>query len=605
MFSYNKFKEIRPEDTVQTIKQILERIGLKTAVEWTGCGLEGTYSNRVTLFPTATGANGKGTSESYALASGYAELIERIENGILIISTDPNNQEKYGFQHYPDEKFLTIEELIEQHDPLTKHIFSRLLLFSENAKRHFLSDPIWHWAGNESISCVPFAAPRENRVVYLPSDIYMSIYGSNGMSAGNTMEEALVQGISEILERYTQRAIIDGIVPPEIPREYLSKQQINDLIRQIEKDGRYAVRVLDCSLGRGIPATAVVISDLHNGTFGVSFSSHPSFNVSVERAFTEAFQGSNPEQFSSMNKLDSREICQSYNNYPNLMKIGLGTYPVSFLTGEPSYEFKPWDDKALTTNKEMLAHQLHIIHQEGYEVLVRDSSHLGFPAYQVIIPGMSDIIPICYELLREIRTYLRVLQSLEHFPRLNDEEAKRLLLFLRFKESSVMNHDFATVSGIPLTGKEITSEKICAYLHYQRGEMEKAIHYFKQLADIEEQTEGKLFYKCSAEFCRLKTVGASPEEALNALRKYYPVKTAEKIYSLLSEPEEVMKKVFKPLPCFDCENCSYAENNCTYSEKEGITSLVMKALSKSTVSQSVLLKRLREDYYQDTEQVRR
>ena len=598
MFSYNKYKDNGPEDTVHRIRQILEQIGLKTAVEWTSCGLEGAYSNRVTLFPTEIGANGKGTSESYALASGYAELIERLENGILIRTAVPRNPKQYGFLRFPDEKRLTAEELMEQHDPLTRLLFSRFMLLSDSAKRRFLGDPLWHFPGDETLHCVPFAAPGENRIVYLPIDIYMCLYGSNGMSAGNTMEEALVQGISEIMERYTQREVMNGIVPPEIPREYLNKLQIYDLISQIEKDGRYTVRMLDCSLGRGIPATAVIISDLHNGTFGVNFSSHPSFNVSVERAFTEAFQGSSPEQFCSMNRLDSEEICQSYNNYPNLMKVGLGTYPISFLAGEPSYEFRPWEDQNLTTNKEMLAHLLRIVHQEGHEVLVRDSSHLGFQAYQVIVPGMSEIFRFDYELLRENRTHARAIESLEHFPNLNEEEAKRLLLFLRFKESSAMEHDFGTISGIPLTGKEITSEKICAYLFYQRGETEKAIHYFNQLSDNEEQAEEKLFYRCAAEFCRLKTAGASPEEALRALRKYYPVKTADEVYNLLSEPDKAMGKVFKPFACYDCDHCSYSGGSCTFSEVKKLTDLVMKALSKSTVSQDTLLKKLTEEYYQ-------
>ena len=195
MFSYNKYKDNGPEDTVHRIRQILEQIGLKTAVEWTSCGLEGAYSNRVTLFPTEIGANGKGTSESYALASGYAELIERLENGILIRTAVPRNPKQYGFLRFPDEKRLTAEELMEQHDPLTRLLFSRFMLLSDSAKRRFLGDPLWHFPGDETLHCVPFAAPGENRIVYLPIDIYMCLYGSNGMSAGNTMEEALVQGV--------------------------------------------------------------------------------------------------------------------------------------------------------------------------------------------------------------------------------------------------------------------------------------------------------------------------------------------------------------------------------------------------------------------------
>lgn len=598
MFSYNKYKDTTPEKTVQRIEQILAQVGLTAHVEWTSSGLQGVFSNRVTLFPTTIGTNGKGTDEIYSLASGYAELIERLENGVLMSSLSSDGQDGFGFLSYPDEKKLTVDELINQNDPFTRFLFGIFLLFNDDGKRRFLSDAIWHPQRNEdtTLSCIPYAFLSEHRVVYLPVDILMSIYGSNGMAAGNSMEEALVQGISEIMERYTHKAVIDGTVPPEIPREYLNKLQISELIRQIEKDGQYRVRVLDCSLGRGIPATAVVISDLERGSFGVNFSSHPSFNVSVERAFTEAFQGSSLQQFTSMNRLDSEDACHSYNNYPNLMKVGFGSYPLSFLAGEPSYEFTPWEGKSLSTNKEMLAYLLRIIHQEGYEVLIRDSSHLGFPAYQVIIPGMSEIFPPSFELLRETRTHIRVVESLEHFPELSDEEAKRLLLFLRYKENSVLEHDFSFISGIPLADNAIKSEKVCALLYYKRGEFEKAIDYFARVARSEEQPNEKLFYRCCAEYARLKLIGASSSEAFSALQKYYPVNTAEKVHNLLSDASAVMSKVFKPFQCFDCENCCYSNNSCSYREVEKIRYNIKKALSKSTISQHSLLRYFEENY---------
>lgn len=49
-------------------------------------------------------------------------------------------------------------------------------------------------------------------------------YGSNGMSAGNTREEALVQGMSEVVERYVQKRIFsDRPALPDIPEDYLRR----------------------------------------------------------------------------------------------------------------------------------------------------------------------------------------------------------------------------------------------------------------------------------------------------------------------------------------------------------------------------------------------
>ena len=61
MSNYSKYKERRPEDTVFCIQTILNRARLFTTVEWLDGTFEGVCSNRVTIYPTKLGTNGKGT----------------------------------------------------------------------------------------------------------------------------------------------------------------------------------------------------------------------------------------------------------------------------------------------------------------------------------------------------------------------------------------------------------------------------------------------------------------------------------------------------------------------------------------------------------------
>ena len=148
------------------------------------------------------------------------------------------------------------------------------------------------------------------------------------MSAGNTMEEALVQGFSEILERYAQSRILsEGLTPPEIPREELMDYSLWPLICQIEAAGRYKVSIRDCSLGaEGLPVAALVIADRENGTFGVRFGCHPSFPVSVERTLTEALQGKKLEIFTRINTLGDAKQVRNYDNFTNTAKTGTGYF---------------------------------------------------------------------------------------------------------------------------------------------------------------------------------------------------------------------------------------------------------------------------------------
>lgn len=65
-------------------------------------------------------------------------------------------------------------------------------------------------SGNEDrgICGLPFTRQSDNQTVYIPMNIIGNLYVSNGMSAGNTRNEARVQGLSEVFERYVKTALL-------------------------------------------------------------------------------------------------------------------------------------------------------------------------------------------------------------------------------------------------------------------------------------------------------------------------------------------------------------------------------------------------------------
>lgn len=76
-------------------------------------------------------------------------------------------------------------------------------------------------SGNEDrgICGLPFTRQSDNQTIYIPMNIIGNLYVSNGMSAGNTRNEARVQGLSEVFERYVKNRIIaESISLPEIGR---------------------------------------------------------------------------------------------------------------------------------------------------------------------------------------------------------------------------------------------------------------------------------------------------------------------------------------------------------------------------------------------------
>lgn len=66
------------------------------------------------------------------------------------------------------------------------------------------------------MECVAYRQYGIGQSILVPhvlADIY---YGSNGMAAGNTMEETMVQGLCEIFERYAMRLVIGDLIDRDV-----------------------------------------------------------------------------------------------------------------------------------------------------------------------------------------------------------------------------------------------------------------------------------------------------------------------------------------------------------------------------------------------------
>ena len=102
-YGYSKHKDQSPQETVAAIKAELEELGLATELAWTSHQFDGTCSNRVSIAGTSLGTNGKGTSDDYAMASGYAELMERVQNKAIGKRAHVEHTfATFGFYDHPD-----------------------------------------------------------------------------------------------------------------------------------------------------------------------------------------------------------------------------------------------------------------------------------------------------------------------------------------------------------------------------------------------------------------------------------------------------------------------------------------------------------------------
>ena len=408
--TYSIKKDAKPKDTLKRLRAIFCGLGIKLT--------ESNFFNydrdksapcslRITIENTNIGANGKGKTPITALCSAYAELIERLQSGMVLFLKNSK------FLSAPDEKKFPVDLYYENYKSYLKDSFS-FANFYNNVSEEDIKQALctiskiesFSFKSNENgvISCVPFYDVLNDVIEYLPFYFIGLKNTTNGLSAGNTKEEALVQGLSEIFERYVQREVIlNNLILPIVPEKYYRKFfEIDRIIKFLEKSG-FKIIVKDASIGKSIPVVMTVFVDNNLKKISYSMGSHPDFIIALERTLTEFLQG-----YSVLNKVDRNTISlvtliesEDEKVYKEQsLTVGANTH-IKFehpfakvlLSEESSFplNLKYICKKNNLSNKQMLKEMIVIVKTFSSKFYVRDISFLGFDAVSIEIPAMSKM----------------------------------------------------------------------------------------------------------------------------------------------------------------------------------------------------------------------
>ena len=146
---------------------------------------------------------------------------------------------------------------------------------------------------NKAVVMEPFFRLGDGVKVYFPVSTLDVFYGTNGMSFGNDENEARMQAVSEVWERYVNKQVIlKEYALPEIPiaKEYMDEVLV-EKIKSFMEDERYTLKIMDASLEQGYPVACAMLTENSTGKYFVKFGAHFDRNVAIERCLTEMFQG--------------------------------------------------------------------------------------------------------------------------------------------------------------------------------------------------------------------------------------------------------------------------------------------------------------------------
>ncbi len=586
---YNKHKDRKPENTIKKIKGILDDLKIKTEVDWGENPLEGCFSNRISIKDTLIGTNGKGTTETYCMASAYGELMERLQcNCFYLGKQNPKDRDEYGFAFDPLEKDVSILECCKMDNIFFSNLFEMCGADSVNDRKKLLQT--WDMNDIGSLKLMPCVSLAEKNIQYIPFVVDILFYGSNGMCAGNTTEEALVQGMAEIFERYvTRQIIINGITPPTIDNNIIENiPTLNNVKKQIEESGRFEVIAKDCSLGMGIPVVGVIVIDHQTGKFGLKFASHLSLAVALERCFTEAMQGKNIEEYANMCNIGTEQQVLHRDNIYNHFKIGHAYFFPDLLFSKADYPCSLDHFEDSLNNMEMLRVMLDTGMKLSDDILIKDNSFLGIPAYKIIVPGISEICSIDDILLKELNTLQKITSSLENSKNLNEIDLERIIRYIRFKQYSAIEREIAYITGKPiyklfsnLTNSTDFLEAICLLDLGRKKEAMLILAGLKQNAYAMKNYDEALYFGCIIKF-----LNTGSSDALNVL---FGKDLAEKVRYEFGEEGKITSKLMPEFDCWDCGSCKSANNICLYPKTCEVILKIKKKRKEAGITQNELL----------------
>ena len=348
------------------------------------------------------------------------------------------------------------------------------------------------------ICTIPYVRQSDGETVYIPSNLIENLFLSNGMSAGNTLEEARVQCLSEIFERAVKRHIIEQeVVLPDVPAEVLANYpQILEGIKALEAQG-FPVLVKDASLGGQFPVMCVTLMNPKNGGVFASFGAHPNFEVALERSLTELLQGRSFEGLNDIPEPTFNSLAVSEpENFVEHFIDSTGIISWRFFSAKHDFAFCEWDFSGTTT--EECERLFGILQTLGKEAYVAEFSNIGI-ACRILVPGYSEVYPVEDLIWDNTNKALDYREDILTLHRLDDLALGRLVE--RLEESQLDNYtDIKTLIGIEFDENtvwgQLTILELKLLIYLALGELDEALELVGDFLQYNDNTaERGLFYQ--------------------------------------------------------------------------------------------------------------
>jgi ribosomal protein S12 methylthiotransferase accessory factor len=368
-FTVDQDKVLSPEETVRRFRARLSAVQLDVLKEAVRID---TARLGIPVYLSRCGADavrvigtkkqmGKGATPAQAEASAVMELAERFSFFSFVKNPSHFHTAALTDLEGPTLSFEAIARSV--HDDSADLAAIRPI---------FESLPFrWTWAFNLTRG-VP---------VQVPFDWFFAINEFNGPSAGNCKEEAILQGICEIVERHVCSIVShERVRVPAIRAASATDPMVGEMLAKYARCGVHLF-VSDFTLDVGIP------------TIGVMAYDPSTFPAASEIVWTAGTTPS-PEKAFSRALTEVAQLAGDFNTSANYVASGLPKpqrlEDVDYVTrAQGEVELAALPDLSDPNIRVEVERCVNALAGRGYEVLLIETTHSGLqvPAFYTIIPG--------------------------------------------------------------------------------------------------------------------------------------------------------------------------------------------------------------------------
>ena len=201
--------------------------------------------------------------------------------------------------------------------------------------------------------------------------------------------------------------------------------------------------------------------------------------------------------------------------------------------------------------------------KNGYTLYVRDNSFLGFPAYHLYIPGLSEIDGLLYDVISSLKTDSETFYDIKpefHLQGLSTSEKKQLIQTLE-RTGTPETRLFLYNSN---SFNRMNRQLLLALLYYSIGDNANAYQHMDIFLE-EKNAQGNRqdqYYYCIRDMFYAKTISNIDEYVYNMLSVIYTEQLVNEVLTDMADKDNVFKN-FPFSICFDCNKCRI-RNNCSY-----------------------------------------